>query len=58
MSASGEHTLDELCVVACAEAFRGDGEILCNPIGIVPVCGGRLARESFEHDLLMTDTVS
>jgi acyl CoA:acetate/3-ketoacid CoA transferase beta subunit len=51
-------TLDEVCVTAIAEAFRGDGEILCNPIGIVPVCGGRLARESFEPDLMMTDTVS
>jgi acyl CoA:acetate/3-ketoacid CoA transferase beta subunit len=51
-------TLDEVCVTAIAEAFRGDGEILCNPIGVVPVCGGRLARESFEPDLMMTDTVS
>jgi acyl CoA:acetate/3-ketoacid CoA transferase beta subunit len=25
---------------------------------VVPVCGGRLARESFEPDLMMTDTVS
>ena len=55
---SNDVTLDEVCVTAIAEAFRGDGEILCNPIGIVPVCGGRLARESFEHDLMMTDTVS
>ena len=55
---SDDVTLDEVCVTAIAEAFRGDGEILCNPIGIVPVCGGRLARESFEHDLMMTDTVS
>ena len=22
---------DEICAVAIAEAFRGDGEILCNP---------------------------
>ena len=51
-------TIDEICVIAIAEAFRGDGEILCNPIGVVPVCGGRLARESFEPDLMMTDTVS
>jgi acyl CoA:acetate/3-ketoacid CoA transferase beta subunit len=51
-------TLDEVCVVALAEAFRGDGEILCNPIGVVPICGGRLARETFEPDLMMTDTVA
>jgi acyl CoA:acetate/3-ketoacid CoA transferase beta subunit len=48
-------TLDEICVVALAEAFRGDGELLCNPIGVVPICGGRLARETFEPDLMVTD---
>jgi acyl CoA:acetate/3-ketoacid CoA transferase beta subunit len=51
-------TIDEVCVTALAEAFRGDGEILCNPIGVVPVCGGRLARATFEPDLMMTDTIS
>lgn len=55
---STEATLDEIVVTAIAEAFRGDGEILCNPIGVVPVCGGRLARASFEPDLMLTDTVS
>jgi len=48
-------TRAEVCVVACAEAFRGDGEILANPIGTIPMIGGRLARESFEPDLVMTD---
>ena len=42
-------TLDEICVVAIAEAFRGDGEILCNPIGTTPIIGGRLARATFER---------
>jgi acyl CoA:acetate/3-ketoacid CoA transferase beta subunit len=50
-----EITRAEVCVVACAEAFRGDGEILANPIGTIPMIGGRLARESFEPDLVMTD---
>ena len=45
----------EVCVVAVAEAFRGDGEILANPIGNVPMIGGRLARAAFEPDLVMTD---
>jgi acyl CoA:acetate/3-ketoacid CoA transferase beta subunit len=45
----------EVCVVAIAEAFRGDGEILANPIGNVPMIGGRLARAAFEPDLVMTD---
>ena len=51
-------TIDEVCCVAMAEAFRGDGEILCNPIGTVPIIGGRLARATFEPDLMMTDTVA
>ncbi len=55
---AAEATIDEICVVACAEAFRGDGEILCNPIGTVPIVGGRLARATFEPDLVYTDTVS
>jgi len=42
-------------VVAVAECFRGDGEILANPIGTIPMIGGRLARASFEPDLVMTD---
>ncbi len=45
----------DVCVVAIAECFRGAGEILANPIGTVPMIGGRLARESFEPDLVMTD---
>jgi acyl CoA:acetate/3-ketoacid CoA transferase beta subunit len=38
-----------------AEAFRGDGEILANPIGTIPMIGGRLAKATFEPLLLMTD---
>jgi acyl CoA:acetate/3-ketoacid CoA transferase beta subunit len=44
-----------VCVVAIAECFRGDGEILANPIGTIPMIGGRLARATFEPDLVMTD---
>ena len=42
-------------MIAVAECFRGDGEILANPIGTIPMIGGRVARESFEPDLVMTD---
>lgn len=48
-------TRAEICVVAVAECFRGDGEILANPIGTIPMIGGRLARATFEPDLCMTD---
>ncbi|MFG3442348.1 CoA-transferase subunit beta [Nonomuraea sp. NPDC047897] len=46
----------DVCVVACAEAFRGDGEILAAGIGgAVTVLGARLARLTFEPDLLTSD---
>ncbi len=48
-------TRADVCAVAVAEAFRGDGERLANPIGTIPMIGGRLARASFEPDLMMTD---
>jgi acyl CoA:acetate/3-ketoacid CoA transferase beta subunit len=48
-------TRADVCAVAVAECFRGDGEILANPIGTIPMIGGRLARASFEPDLMMTD---
>ncbi|MFC5721504.1 CoA-transferase subunit beta [Streptomyces gamaensis] len=45
----------EVCVVACAEAWRGDGEVLASPMGVVPTAGARLARLTFAPDLLLTD---
>jgi acyl CoA:acetate/3-ketoacid CoA transferase beta subunit len=51
----GEPTRAEICVVACAEAWRGDGAILASPTGIIPTLGARLAQLTFEPDLLLTD---
>ena len=48
-------TRADVCVVALAECFRGDGEIVANPIGTIPMIAGRLARASFEPDLMATD---
>ena len=48
-------TRADVCAVAVADCFRGDGEILANPIGTIPMIGGRLARAAFEPDLMMTD---
>ena len=45
----------DVCAVAIAECFRDDGELLANPIGTIPMIGGRLARATFEPDLMMTD---
>lgn len=48
-------TRADVCVVALAEGFRGDGEIVANPIGTIPMIAGRLARATFEPDLMATD---
>jgi len=48
-------TRADVCAVAIAECFRGDGERLCNPIGNLPLIGGRLAAASFEPGLALTD---
>jgi acyl CoA:acetate/3-ketoacid CoA transferase beta subunit len=48
-------TRADVCCVAVAECFRGDGEIVANPIGTIPRIGGLLARRSFEPDLVVTD---
>ncbi|MER7763265.1 CoA-transferase [Streptomyces sp. NPDC097619] len=45
----------EYCVIACAEAWRGDGEVLASPMGTVPGIGARLARLTFSPELLLTD---
>ncbi len=51
-------TRAEVCAVAIAETFRGDGEMLISPIGNLPAIGARLAKLTFEPDLLMTDGVA
>jgi acyl CoA:acetate/3-ketoacid CoA transferase beta subunit len=51
-------TRAEVCAVAIAETFRGDGEMLVSPIGNLPMIGARLAKLTFEPDLLLTDGVA
>jgi glutaconate CoA-transferase, subunit A len=51
----GAPTLAEICVVACAQAWRGDGAILASPMGLIPTLAARLARLTFAPDLLLTD---
>lgn len=48
-------TRAEVCVAACADAWRGDGEIVCSPMGTIPRLGALLARATFEPDLLISD---
>jgi acyl CoA:acetate/3-ketoacid CoA transferase beta subunit len=48
-------SLAEICVAACAEAWRGDGAVLASPAGLIPTLAARLAQRTFEPDLLVTD---
>jgi acyl CoA:acetate/3-ketoacid CoA transferase beta subunit len=48
-------TRAEYCVVACAEAWRGAGEVLASPMGTVPTIGARLAKLTYSPELLLTD---
>jgi len=48
-------TRAEICAVAVAECFRGDGEVVMSAFGTTPAVGGRLAKLTFEPDLFITD---
>ena len=52
---AGDVTRAEVCVVACAEAWRGDGAILASPTGLIPGLGARLAQLTFAPGLLLSD---
>lgn len=45
----------EYCAVACADVFRGNGEVMASAFGTAPVIGARLARLTFSPDLVLTD---
>jgi acyl CoA:acetate/3-ketoacid CoA transferase beta subunit len=53
-----DFTRAEQCAVAIAEIFRGDGELLVSPMGTLPSLGARLAKLTFEPDILLTDGVA
>lgn len=48
-------TRAEVCVVACAEQWRGDGEVLASPMGLIPRLGAELARLTFAPGLMLSD---
>jgi acyl CoA:acetate/3-ketoacid CoA transferase beta subunit len=48
-------TRAESCVIACADAWRGAGEVMVSPFGTVPALGARLAKLTFSPDLVLTD---
>jgi acyl CoA:acetate/3-ketoacid CoA transferase beta subunit len=48
-------TRAEYCAIACAEVFRGDGEVMASAFGTAPALGARLALSTFAPDLVLTD---
>jgi acyl CoA:acetate/3-ketoacid CoA transferase beta subunit len=49
-----ESGLEDVCVAACADMWRGSGAILANPtVGYIPAIGVRLAKATFEPDLVI-----
>ena len=55
MTTAAPCTRAESCVVACADAWRGAGEIMASPFGTIPSLGARLAKATFAPDLVLTD---
>ena len=49
-------TLAELMIVAAADAWRDNGEVLASGIGVIPRLGASLAKLSHSPELLMTDS--
>ena len=41
--------------MACADAWRGAGEIMASPFGTIPSLGARLAKRTFAPELVLTD---
>lgn len=50
-----EVTRAEVIVTAVSDLFRGAGEILASPIGVIPGIGVRLARLTHSPELLLSD---
>ena len=55
MSTAASASVADICIVACAQAWRGDGAILASPMGLIPSLAARLARLTFSPELLVTD---
>lgn len=48
-------SLAELCIAACSEAFRGNGEVVATGVGPVPRLAASLAKLTHSPELMMTD---
>ena len=48
-------TRSEYCAVAIADCFADDGEIMGSPMGLLPTLGARLAKNTSNPLLMLTD---
>ena len=48
-------TRSEYCAVAIADCFADDGEIMGSPMGLLPTLGARLAKNTSNPQLMLTD---
>ncbi|MDE2435988.1 MAG: ketoacid CoA transferase [Sphingomonadales bacterium] len=48
-------TLVDLCILACSEAFRNNGEVIATGVGPVPRLAAGLAKLTHSPELMMTD---
>lgn len=55
MTSTETITRAEVCAIACAEIFRDAGEIFASPMTPMAQLGARLAKLTFEPDLLLSD---
>jgi glutaconate CoA-transferase subunit B len=52
---SGTYTLAELCICACADVWKDDGEVLATGITAIPRIAAGLAKLTVNPALMMTD---
>ena len=51
-------TRGDLCALACADAFRGDGAIMASGMAPLSRLGAQVAQATFEPNLVLTDGVA
>ncbi|MFD4422928.1 CoA-transferase subunit beta [Agromyces sp. NPDC058484] len=52
---TGDATIAEICIAACADTYRDSGEVLAHAVGVVPTIGARLAKLTTAPDIVLTD---
>ncbi|TNE87960.1 MAG: CoA-transferase [Deltaproteobacteria bacterium] len=51
-------SLGDICALACAETFKGDGNAMVSPMAPIPKLGAKVCKALWEPDLVLTDGVA